>query len=91
MTVSESTGMVGGPIVAAVVGTLAIVFGVLGYLSLGACGNGYSLIYFGLAILLVGAAAALVGQIVPSLLFFVVFLLLVVVGLILAHGASCAI
>lgn len=90
MAVSESRRMVGGPIVAAVVGALSIVFFVLGLLALGTCGNGYSLIYFGLGILMIGAASAIVGQVPFSFVSFFVFLILVVLGLILTHGASCA-
>ena len=85
----ESRGMPGGPVLAGVVGLLSIIFFALGYIDLGTCSNGLSLIYFGIGVVLIAGALALVGQIYPALLCFVLFLILVLAGLALSHGGAC--
>ena len=83
--------MVGGPVVGALLGIVGVVFIALGVLSLGACGNGTALIYFGIAIALFGGGTAVSGLIQAATFLFIIFIILVIAGVVLSSHAGCAV
>lgn len=68
---------------------VTIAAGILGALILPTCGNGWSLIFFGVAV--IGGAIAVAGTGGAALAPYVVILgfLVIAVGLVVGHGATC--
>jgi hypothetical protein len=83
--------MVGGPVVGVLLGIVGVIFVLLGYFALGVCGNGTSLIYFGIGVALFGGGLALSGQIPVATILFLMFVGLVIAGILLTNAAGCAI
>ena len=79
------------PAVALVAIVTGVILLILGLLNLGYCSDGVSLILFGAAIMAVGVGAGVVGGIPVTVGATLFGVLLVIVGLVLEHGAACAI
>jgi hypothetical protein len=87
MPLGESPFMPSAPVLAGVLAVIGIVFLVIGALTTSACGGGFSLVYFGFGIILLGSSAATVGAAPALLAGGIVGAILVAIGLVIQNGA----
>jgi hypothetical protein len=87
MALIESRFMPSGPILAGLLAVVGAILVVAGFLMEGTCGGGYSLLLYGLAVILFGGSAASVGGFTALIVAGIFGVALIGIGLFTTHGA----